>query len=463
MSKRLLLWTGALLLLALAATSAVFAWRMASETARGFAADKGEGDPREPTIVAVAPTAVPTADPPGWPNLFGPQHNSVSSEGGLSVAWTSAGPPRVWSREIGTGYSAPVALGERLIVLHRLGDEEVVECFDPETGDSRWQHRYPTSYQCKYRYSNGPYSTPIIDDEFVFAVGAEGALRCLNAADGQLVWRRDLSDEYQLEEGLFGVGSTPLLEGDRLIFNVGAYKDDAGVIALDRRTGATLWTATDHRAGYATPIAATIHGRRYVFVVTYEGLVALDPRDGRVFWSIDQRPMSPDSLNATSPAVWGDLVLMVTGPGPGALCLRVSPDGGYEEVWRDRRVLDSQFNPLVCTDGYLFGYTSSRQGGAVFRCVQAATGRMCWEWESVLDRGTVLAADGKLILLGEQGHLAALAATPREARPLSPIVEPLLSGPCYSAPALHRGRLILRNEGTLLSLDLRDTASLDSP
>jgi outer membrane protein assembly factor BamB len=346
-------------------------------------------------------------------------------------------------------------LGERLILLHRVGDDEVIECLDPETGRPRWEFRYPTHYQCRYRYSSGPYSTPVIDAQRVYAVGAEGVLHCLRADNGELIWRRNLSEEYAVAEGLFGVGSSPLLEDGKLIFNLGAADRDAGIIALDAATGRTLWTATDHHAGYATPIAATIHGRRLLFVVTCEGLVALDPADGRVLWQLDHQPQAPDSVNATSPIVQGDLVLMVTGPGPGSLCLRVKPDGGCHEQWRDRRVLDSQFNPLAALGGYVFGFTSSRQGGASLRCVELATGRLCWSWDSQLDRGTLLAADGKLILLGEHGHLAALAADPRQPRLLSMTPEPLLAAPCYSAPALFRGRLYLRNERTLLCLDLR--------
>jgi outer membrane protein assembly factor BamB len=346
-------------------------------------------------------------------------------------------------------------LGERLILLHRLGDEEIVACLDADTGRPRWEFRYPTHYKCQYRYSSGPYSTPIIDAQRVYAVGAEGVMRCLRADDGSLLWKRDLTREYGLAEGLFAVGATPLLDDGRLIFNLGAADRNAGIVALDAKSGETLWTATDHRAGYATPIAATMHGRRLVFVVTYEGLVALDPADGRVWWSVEHRPMAPDSVNATSPVVNGDLVLLVTGPGPGSVCLRVLPEGGYEEVWRDRRVLDSQFNPLAALGGYVFGFTSSRQGGASLRCIELATGRCCWSFDSDLDRGTLLAADGKLLVLGEQGHLAALSADPRQARLLAITQPPLLAAPCYSAPALHRGLLYLRNEETLLCLDLR--------
>lgn len=447
-------------LIAVIAVGAGFTWQGDRRTnLRPVAESRGDADADEPAVLLFpAPTEIDgegadaAAD---WPNLFGPQHTSVSRERGIAADWPAVGPPRLWRREIGNGYSIPVVSQGRLILLHRVADEEIVECLDAASGDSLWDVRYPTHYQCTYRYSSGPYSSPIIHGDRVVAVSAEGTMRCLQLADGALLWKRDLSQEYEVEEGLFAVGATPLLDDGRLIFPLGAAAHGAGVIALDAETGETLWTATDHRASYATPIAAVIHGRPMLFVVTFEGLAALDPSDGRVWWTIEHRPKSSDSVNATSPVVHDDLVLMVTGPGPGSLCVRVLPDGGYEEVWRDRRVLDSQFNPLVCLRGLVFGYTSSRQGGAMLRCIDMATGEMRWEWESELDRGTLLSADGKLIALGEHGHLAALTADARRPRQLAMTERPILAAPCYSAPALAGGRLYLRNERELLCLDLR--------
>jgi outer membrane protein assembly factor BamB len=447
-----------LILLAIGCLTAVgagIAWTAMQTNSTGSGEHGADAVESSEGLLFPEPASGDTDDDVGWPNLFGPLHTSVSRERGILGDWPAAGPPVLWRREIGSGYSVPVVSGDRLILLHRIGDEEIVECLSAETGERLWSHRYPTRYVCRFRYSSGPYSSPIIHDGRVFAVSAEGTMRCLQLADGELIWQRELCKECQVEEGLFAVGATPLMDEGRLIFPLGADQRDAGIIALDARTGETLWTATDHRAGYATPIAATIQGRRRVFVVTFEGLVALDPSDGRVWWTIDHRPKSPDSVNATSPVVYDDLVLMVTGPGPGSVCVRVLADGGYEEVWRDRRVLDSQFNPLVCLRGYVFGFTSRRQGGATLRCIELATGKMRWERQSELDRGTLLSADGKLIALGEHGHLAALAADPDSTLPLCMTAEPLLAAPCYSAPALHRGRLYLRNEHELLCLELR--------
>jgi outer membrane protein assembly factor BamB len=226
-------------------------------------------------------------------------------------------------------------------------------------------------------------------------------------------------------------------------------------VALDKRTGDTLWTASDHRAGYATPIATEIQGRRCALTVTFEGLTAIDSRSGELLWSIPFRSKAPDSVNAVSPVMFGDLVLAVTGPGPGALCVRLTKSGGYEHVWRDRRVLDSQFNGLAVAEGCVFGYTSSRQGGAKFRCVDFASGELRWEWESDLGRGSTVVADGRILLWGERGDLAVLELNTRSAKVLWQSGQPLLSAPCYSSPALAGGLLYLRNESELLCLDLR--------
>lgn len=421
----------------------VYDFEPPSDVARG-GTNEVEPSAAEGNVGSAKSHASPATD--AWPNLFGPFHTSVAGESPPLREWTANGPPLRWEAAIGAGYSSPVARDNRLIVFYREADEEVLECRAANTGQSIWQLRRPTTYKCKYRYSDGPYSSPIIDGESVYAISAEGIMRCVDAVTGMPRWEKSLWDEFGMEENLFAVAGSPLLWRDRLIFNAGGTNGDAGIVAIDKRSGKTMWTATDHRAGYATPIAATIHGQDYVFVVTFEGLVALDPNDGRVFWEIRQRPTKPDSINATSPLVDVDLVLMVTGPGPGAMCVRVLPNGEYAEVWRDRRVLDSQFNNLALVNGFVYGYTTSRQGGADFRCVELATGELRWQWNSALERGSSLVVGQRLLLLGEHGHLAMLDVNSNKAAPRCITDHQVLEGPCYSAPAFHRGMLFVRNE-----------------
>jgi hypothetical protein len=190
-------------------------------------------------------------------------------------------------------------------------------------------------------------------------------------------------------------------------------------------------------------------------VFTAEGLVSLDPTTGSVWWELPFKPRKLDSCNAATPLVVGDLVFITAGPGAGAVCLRILPDGSYQELWRDRRVLDSQFNNLICVDGYVYGFPSKWNGGAKFRCLELATGERQWEWEAIVDRGASLAVDGNFILLGESGHLAALKIDPIAPQLVSLTDEPIIDGPCYTAPALAGGLLYVRAERTLLCLSLR--------
>jgi outer membrane protein assembly factor BamB len=414
-------------------------------------------------IAAKAPARSwsPAIDPPlssrtraGWPNLFGPYHDNVSAETHLAFDWPPAGPPVLWTREIHAGYSAPVVGAGRLIVFQREGDREIVECLDALTGNSLWALQYPCTWVNEQNhYGAVPIATPIISGGRVYTLGVEGTAHCLELESGAVLWKRSLHDDHQAGLGLFGVGASPLLEGALLIVNVGGTTRGAGIVGLDKETGETVWTATDHPASYATPRAATIHGTRYVFVFTDRGLVCLDPSSGRVYWQVPFRSKMPDSPNAASPLVYGDRVL-VTGYALGSLCVRVLPEGGYEQVWRDRRVLDSQYNNLACLDGYVYGFSALDTANS-FRCLELATGKLRWSLSSPLGCGASLAADGHFIILGEYGHLASVSIDPAEPRLQAITKEPLLPDRCYIAPALADGLLYLRGEDRLVCLDLR--------
>ena len=422
-------------------------------------APKQEDDshfPERQTIHTFADAHESVSGVTGWPSLFGPTHNSVSSETPIVTEWRPEGPRSHWRLAIGSGYSSPIVVRDRVIVLYRQQDEEIVACLAAETGETIWEHRYPTTYKCDWPpHSSGPYSTPASDGERVYALSAQGLLNCLTLRDGKVVWSRQLSEEYQVPELVFAVGHSPLIERDRLILNVGGSVDHTGILAINKMTGETIWGATDQGASYSTPAAATIHGRRLVFVLTSEGLVSLDPADGHVFWTIEFKSMTPrEAPSAVTPLVYGDIVLASVYQA-GTICLRIRPDASYEELWRHRRTFESQYNPLVCIDGYLYGFHFFDKS---FRCIDLTTGRPQWKYKSILGCGTQLAVDGRFILFGIDGHLGSVDINPNELKTVSLTDEGLLEQPCYSAPALHNGLLYLRNEKELLCLNLRDDA-----
>ena len=145
--------------------------------------------------------------------------------------WPASGPPKTWSKAIGTGYSAPSVIGTNLILHHRVGAEEIVECFDAAEGRSQWRYGYPSQFIDPYGYNNGPRCTPLLTSNRCYTFGAEGKLLCLDMK-GKLVWQRDTANEWNIPPAFFGVGSTPILEGNRLIVMVGG-QPNSGVVALD--------------------------------------------------------------------------------------------------------------------------------------------------------------------------------------------------------------------------------------
>ncbi len=392
---------------------------------------------------AAKQTSLPATD---WPQLFGPQRTSAVPTTPTNPTWGKDGPELLWSAEVGTGYGSPVVASGRVVFNHRVGDEEIVACVDASSGAKLWEHRYRTTFHCEMEYSDGPYSTPLIAGGDVYVVGGQGQMFCLDLETGQVNWDRDLHAEYGLEDDIFPVGSAPIAVDDRLIFNVGAANREAGVIAIDRSSGETLWEATDHDAAYCSPFAATIHGEPFVFVFTQRGLVSLHPTTGKIDWEIEHRGRAPMSYNSVSPLVHQDRVLVVTGPGPGALCVQVQPDRSYKTRWEDRRVIDSQYNTLMLAGDHIYGFTAAGQGGAELRCVDMRTGELKWKYASVLRRGQGLIAGGAMIILGERGHLASLLVSSQSPQVLAFTAGPLMKADCYCAPAYAAGRLYLKDQ-----------------
>jgi outer membrane protein assembly factor BamB len=175
----------------------------------------------------------PSAKTHDWTAFLGPTHDAVSTETNLSRALP---PPLVWEVPKGSGYSSPAIAGGRLVFTHRVGDEEIVECRDAETGASRWEFRYFTAFEDRYGYNNGPRASPVIDQARVHTMGAEGKLHCLDLASGKVIWKRDLRADYRVRQDFFGTASTPLVEGRLLIVNVGA-PGGPSVVGFDAATG----------------------------------------------------------------------------------------------------------------------------------------------------------------------------------------------------------------------------------
>jgi outer membrane protein assembly factor BamB len=385
-----------------------------------------------------------------WPQFLGPTRNSISTEMGLVSSWSKDGPPLVWQRETGAGFSGPAVAGENLILFHRVGDEEVVECLEASTGKSRWKFSYPTHYIDQFGFDPGPRSTPLIAGGKVYTLGAEGAFHCLDLDSGKKIWGRPLNEEFTVAKGFFGVATSPLIEGELILVNVGG-KDAAGIVAFARDTGQEVWRATDHQASYSSPVAATLAGIRYAIFLTREGIVFLDPKTGSVKFNTRFRSRMNASVNAASPLAVDNTVFFSACYGPGAMLLAVAGDR-FDEVWKNDESMSNHYNTCVADNGYLYGFHGRQESGARLRCVELKTGQIKWTSERA-GCGSVILAEGKLIVLAEDGDLILIQPNPDSYKELARAS--VMSKPARSPIALANGRLYARDSKKLVCFNLK--------
>jgi outer membrane protein assembly factor BamB len=385
--------------------------------ARDLMAQTGSPRPLSPEAV--------TSD---WTSFLGPTHNGFSPETQLR---RDLPPDLVWEVPRGTGYSSPAVFGNRLVMIHRVGNEEVVECLDAENGARRWLFRYPTSFSDRYGYNNGPRSSPVIHDGRVYTVGAEAKMHCLALEAGELLWTRDMGAEYGVVQDFFGTGSTPLIEGRLLIVNVGG-PGGPSVVGFDKETGEEVWRAgTEWGPSYASPVPATIHGERRVFVFAggesdppTGGLMSVDPATGGIDFEFPWRSRTYESVNASCPVVFGDRVFISATYRTGSALLRVQEDFSYELLWTTQD-FDLHFSTAIYRDGYLYGFDGRNEGDASLACLDASDGHVVWreipEWVETTGgrqeyvstyRACLTAVDGAYLVLGEIGHLLWMNLSP---------------------------------------------------
>jgi outer membrane protein assembly factor BamB len=374
-----------------------------------------------------------------WASFLGPAHNATSTETRLSRALP---PPLVWEFPKGTSYTSPAVAGERLLFIHRVADEEIVECLHAETGAPQWRFTYFTDFEDRYGYNNGPRSSPVIDGDRVYTVGAQGQLHCLDARSGKVMWRRHIGREYKVPQDFFGTASTPLVEDKLLIVNVGAPGGPC-VVGLDKMTGRDVWRAgTEWGPSYASPVPAVVHGKRRIFVFAggestppSGGLLSIDPATGRVDFSFPWRSRSFESVNASCPVIFDNKVFISASYRAGGALLEIRPDFTHRLVWTTQE-FGLHWNTPIYRNGFLYGFDGRNEPDASLACLDAATGKAVWratpEWNETFSaggsrreqligayRGSLLAVDGQFLCLGEMGHLVWMDLTPKGYKEIS--------------------------------------------
>ena len=405
-------------------------------------------------IVALFVFATGTAAPAqssDWTQWGGPHRNFTSETKGLAVSWPESGPRRVWQRELGEGYSAIAAERGMLFTMYRKGDNEVAIALDAATGKTIWEYSYAAPFSADYDMSNGPgpHATPLVSGNFVFTSGATGKLNCLDRKSGKLLWSHDLLKEFQGTLRVNGYSCSPLAYKDKIVMMVGG--PSSALIAFNQQDGSIAWKKHDFKNSTSSPLIISVDGQDQLVAFMYGEIVGVDPNNGNLLWS-HTHPVEY-GLNTSTP-VWGpdNLLFMSSGYSGGSRVLKLRRAGdktNVEELWANR-LMRIHFTNAIRVGDVIFG-SSGDFGPAPFTAVDVKNGNVLWRNRS-FPRASFLFADGRFIILDEDGHLLLATAT-REGLTVTSKVE-LLGGQAWTVPSLSGTRLYLRDRKNILALEL---------
>jgi outer membrane protein assembly factor BamB len=382
-----------------------------------------------------------------WPQWRGANRDAVSLEKGIVDEWPEGGPRVVWRAKIGSGYSSVSVSEGRLYTLWDEKGTQFLFCLDARNGNELW--RFELGKGFTNHYGNGPRSTPLIDGGVVFTIGTQGRLVAVDKRNGELVWQRDLVKEYGTKLPSYGYSSSPLIAGDRLVVEAGG--DNATFMAFDKKSGKTAWSSQDDRPAYSSPIEVSIDGVRQIVFWSAHGLHSVSPDDGKLLWKHSWEtfcPVTGDPLNTGTPIFMAPDRIFISS-GSGAAVIRVSKAGetfDVELVWKTEQMRADVNTPLLLGD-HIYGFDRG-----ILQCLDARTGEVKWQARG-FQRGSLIAADGKLIVLGESGEIAIVDANPEEF--VKKDGAKILDGKNWTAPSLAGGKLYLRNHEELLCLEMK--------
>jgi len=395
-----------------------------------------------------------------WPQWRGPDRNGISKETGLMKQWPPSGPPRLWLvTNLGAGYGSVAVKGDRVYVQGMRNRQSLLHSLNAANGQIVWSKAIgPALDQDR---GPGPRSTPTVDGDRVYVLTENGDLACLRTQDGSVVWQRNILKDFGGRNIPWLISESPLVDGNNVFVTPGGR--GAGVAALDKMTGKTVWTSKElsHEAGYASLIAADVHGVRTLMTLTAEGGVGVRASDGKLMWNY--RRVANGTANIATPVYHDNKVFYTSAYSTGGALLAIArsqtsqtgPAGGgqagelrAEEAYFTRE-MQNHHGGVVLVNGYLYGFSN-----AILTCLEFATGKPMWRHRSV-GKGSLVYADGHLYILSEDNvvGLAEASSTGYKEKGRFQIADQGL--PSWAHPALSAGRLYVRNQGVLASYDVR--------
>ncbi|HIK90589.1 MAG TPA: alcohol dehydrogenase [Planctomycetes bacterium] len=330
----------------------------------------------------------------------------------------------------------------RIYTMGHTDGQETIWCLQEETGEEIWSHQYPAELNANL-YDGGPGATPTVHGDLVYTLSVDGRLHCLRRETGDMVWQRNLQDDLDVDMHEWGFNASPYILGDHVLFQAGR------LVAYDKLTGDLHWRSEEHRAGYGSVRAFSHNERLLLASLDCDGLRISKASDGSLV--AFQEWKSPFGTNSTTPIVVDDMIYISSGYNVGCGLFRLTADGAsadatelqLQEVYVSKR-MRNHFNNSILFEGNLYGMDGNSNLGRVvtLTCMDFRTGEVRWK-ERGLGCGSLMVADGKLIILSEVGQLVVAKASPDSYQELAR--SELLSGRCWTVPLLLNGRVFGRN------------------
>lgn len=391
------------------------------------------------------------AEAADWPNWRGPDYNGISKEIGWNPIWPEEGPKVLWEKSIGTGFSSMAVSNGLVYTMGNIKDVDIVYCLDADTGKEIWAFPYPNPKDSK-NYEGGPNATPTVADGRVYTFSRHGKAFCLDAETGTEIWSKDFEKELGFKRPDWGFSGSVLVMDDMVIFNAGTYG-----VALNKKDGSLVWQNGKGESGYATAVPYTIDNKKCVALFGSKAFSGLDAATGKKLWEFPWE--TKYNVNAANPVFLGDKVFISSGYNRGCALLKITADS-VTEIWQNKN-MRNQCNSSVLWKGYLYGFDGQVEGKGKLTCIDYQTSRVRWA-QGGLGTGSLMIADGKLIILGEKGNLIIAETSPEKFEKISSAQ--ILHGKCWTVPVLANGKIYARNaEGVLVCVDVSAKAEESSP
>lgn len=419
-----------------------------AELERSRAAQKAEAPPAETPAPAPAADAKPapeTAPAPApsaatgdtyWADFRGPNRLGVYSQTPILTAWPASGLKRLWKQPVGGGYAAFVIAHNTAFTIEQRRSNEVIAAYDLLTGKEKWTNSWPADFR-ESMGGDGPRATPIWHDGKIYAMGAEGELRVIDAATGATLWRKNILTDNGAANLQWGMSASPLIVDDKVIVQPGG-SGGRSIVAYNKTTGARLWTSLDDKQAYTSPVLATLAGKRQIVTVTADRAVALDPADGKLLWDFPWK--TEYDVNSAQPIPAGENTLFLSaGYGHGAALVEITADGAAfkaRQLWFNNR-MKNKFNSSVLHEGHFYGLDEG-----ILACLDARTGSQKWKGGRY-GYGQLLLASGHLVIISESGELVLVKASPDGHQELAKFEA--IDGKTWNNPAISNGVLVVRN------------------